>query len=367
MFPYPTQSLAKTCADITVDETTRPLKVLYFYPQGAQGSFWHLQKSFTEHVAEGLGIDIETIPIQQQYHNRFSFLELINEKLTTATPPDYIVGIFYSNGEESLLELIEAHNIPYFSINTSLEKRGYATIGMPREQYSAWIGHMTPDDEQAGQELATLLAAQRSVSSIVAISGAHQSTVSRTRLTGYNRAMQRMRKESQRERTPKGIEWLPTMNSDWSANSAAKLTQALLDRVGRVDAYWTAGMDIAEGVLAIARQQDPPYQPVIGTFDWSHAALNAVRDGQVLVSFGGHFMEGGWTMALLLDHANGIDFKQELGVQISTRLQPVTKNNVQTISALLNKETWQSVNFRRYSKCYTPDLDEYDFRLVLQN
>ena len=39
---------------------------------------------------------------------RFAFVDLVKKRLTSADKPDYIVGIFYANGEANLLNVIEA-------------------------------------------------------------------------------------------------------------------------------------------------------------------------------------------------------------------------------------------------------------------
>ena len=312
---------ANTCATVSENGNERPLRILFFTPQSAKDSFWDMQRRFTEHVAEDLGIELETISMLREYQNRFSFVDLISEKITNDRRPDFVVGLFYSNGEANLLHSISKNKVPYFSFNTSLEEKGLRVIGQPRERYKYWIGHMTPDDESAGHELMMSLADKTSLKSVAAIAGAYQSNVSRNREMGLRRAVSTVQKSSASDHVgPKiSLELLPVMHSDWSPTDSANLTRSLLNRVGRVDAFWTAGMDIASGVLLATQEFDSAYRPLIGTFDWSPGALDAIEKEDLQIALGGHFMEGGRAMIMLLDYANGIDFKDDLGVNIRTK------------------------------------------------
>lgn len=364
---------AKSCYLIDSSTGKRPLKILYFFPEGYEGSFWRKQMEFTQAVARSLKIDLETVPIRPLYQNRFDFLELVESKLTDKQKPDYVVGIFYTNGEDNLLELIEEKQVPYFSINTSLERNAVKRIGKPRQKFQYWIGHMAPDDLEAGYHLADYLARKTGGGLMAGVAGSHQSAVSRNRGVGVVNAIKSFNSKpnTPSQKTLSGkinpsieIELLPFVHTNWSAGESKAFTSSLINRVGEVDSIWTVGTDIAKGVIDALQEhgRKPGQEPLVGTFDWSKWTLEEIENGRIAISYGGHFMEGGWTMVLLMDHANGIDFEGDIGTSIKTRLLPVQRENVAALRKSILSSYWHSIDFTRFSKCHT-SIPRYNFVL----
>lgn len=341
----------------------RPLRIVYFTPGTAAQEFWRMHTDFMKAVAIDLGIELEIQTIEAVDQNRFHFSKLVKKQLKQKKP-DYVVGPLFRNGEKALLDTIEALAIPFLSINTSISPANLQLLGLPRQNYRYWLGHLSPNNIAAGHDLAQTLASHTDhrhgggPAIMLAISGANNSTVSQHREEGLATAA-----------NPKTIALLPVIHTNWRAPAASAATRSVLQRGLEIDLIWTVGADTAAGVVTalLDHQIIPGKQIKIGTMDWSPAAFKLIKKGYVDVSYGGHFMEGGWAMILLLDHANQLDYADELGVNIATRLQPLTKHNLALFGDAILKQNWQSIDFKQLSKCFNRQRKSYDFSLnVLQ-
>jgi hypothetical protein len=102
---------------------------------------------------------------------------------------------------------------------------------------------------------------------------------------------------------------------------------------------------------------------VIGGFDWNPASLNAIADGRLSASMFGHFLEGAWALILVHDYHYGIDFANEPGVRLSTPLSIINADNYGQYKVLLQKDGWEAIDFRRFSKKYHQELKTYNFNI----
>lgn len=101
---------------------------------------------------------------------------------------------------------------------------------------------------------------------------------------------------------------------------------------------------------------------VTGGIDWLPEALEEVRNKEIDVSVGGHFIEGGWVAVLIYDYFNGKDFASER-VSWKTHMRPITSSNVDYYENKLNEKNWGKINFRKFSKVYNPSIKKYDFKM----
>jgi hypothetical protein len=146
---------------------------------------------------------------------------------------------------------------------------------------------------------------------------------------------------------------------DFSKEQAARKTPRVLRRYPQTRLIWSAGGGMAygaaEGVRALGLV--PGADVLIGGIDWSVPSLQAVRRGELAVSFGGHVLEGAWAMVLLHDYHHGHDFGEERLIW-RTRLAPATDANVSRILRCLSGG-WARTDFKAFSKVYNPALQHY--------
>ena len=74
---------------------------------------------------------------------------------------------------------------------------------------------------------------------------------------------------------------------------------------------------------------------MVGGIDWEPRALAAIRDGDLAVSLGRHFMGGGLLMLLLHDYHRGADFAGS-SAMLSYQLEPATRSNLAWVERILD-------------------------------
>ena len=129
--------------------------------------------------------------------------------------------------------------------------------------------------------------------------------------------------------------------------------------------YWAANDDIAIGIIAALSKvgQIGGKDYLIAGLNWSDEGLKRVLDGEMLLTHGGHFFAGAWSMVLLNDKKNGIDFASK-GTDIIFPMSEINQHNVKNyLEQFPTSDYWKNINFRSFSKFYHPDIQNYDFSL----
>jgi hypothetical protein len=89
----------------------------------------------------------------------------------------------------------------------------------------------------------------------------------------------------------------------------------------------------------------------VGSVDWQPEALEKIRQGELLVSMGRHFMGGGLALLLLNDYHHGRDFgDMSPDYVFRYELEPATRDNVDQVQRIMDPENWSVVDFRRFSR-----------------
>lgn len=326
-----------------------PLRALYFTPDSDEHSFWGMQRRYTRAVAKSLNVDLNIIEIRDEQHNRFDFIELVKSHIEGPNKPELVLGIFYLNGEEAFLKYLDSVNTPFFSVNASLSTKNLKKIGKPREKFRHWIGHIAPDDYNAGFELAKALAAAQSKPHfMLAIAGENQSTVSYNRRSGLSRAQQQL-----------GFQLLPPIHTNWGQPEAYNVTQTVMRRFPDINIIWAVGAHTAKGVHQYFSEQTGGRGTIkLGAFDWAPSVLNMILEDQIDISYGGHFREAGLALLLAYDYFSGHDFGAEIGSYIEIELKAATKDNAKQILSDI-EQNWRQTNFAQFSKCLNPEFKGY--------
>lgn len=132
---------------------------------------------------------------------------------------------------------------------------------------------------------------------------------------------------------------------------------------------WAANDNMALGLIDGAKEEGmrPGKDFVVGGIDWLPEALDAVKNGQMAVSIGGHFVEGMWALIMMYDYLNGFDFKEDHGVSIQTRMLALDKIAIDKLGNLTEKFSQSNLNrvdFSHFSKTHNPELKSYTFDIA---
>ncbi|MGB1949417.1 MAG: ABC transporter substrate-binding protein [Marinobacter sp.] len=336
----------------TVDADQRP-HVVFLSPDDS--NFWTMTAGFMEEVAADLDMDLE-VRFDHDRH-RFSYEQLAERVLNRERRPDYLVFMAKENVTERMLTLAHGAGVKAFTFNTEIPQAARAKLGLPRETLANWIGHVVPDNVQAGKVLAEILAGQArqrhagehgSATTMVALSGTLDSSAAKDRNLGLEGVAD-----------GKQVRLMQLIYADWSRQQAEEKTRVLLSRYPGTTAIWSASDGMAIGAIDAIRQagKAPGQDIVVGGVDWEPQALAAIRRGELAVSLGRHFMGGGLVLLLLHDYHKGHDFASaSSSPALKYQLEPATQSNVDRVERVMRPESWRRVDFRAFSRVHNPDL-----------
>ncbi|QRK11203.1 ABC transporter substrate-binding protein [Archangium violaceum] len=310
-------------------------------------------------AANDLGIDFVDSVIAQWPGE---MLEQVRRLVSGRERPDYLITSIHRGIGTRVLEIAEQARVPVFIINSGLRPEDEKRVGGPRELFTWWIGQMLPDDLGAGERLAWLLfeaARARGPSPdapvrLVALEGPRRDTSAILRNEGLGLALSKW----------KGAELLQSVTASWLGDEARRKTFLLMRRFPEVQVVWAASDDMALGAARGIEDagRRPGVDVLVGGIDWTPQALQAVREGTLETSLGGHFLEGAWALVLLHDHHQGLDFASER-LDWRTPFHPLTRANVAAYQDVLARPDWEAFDFRAFSKAANPRLKHYDFSL----
>ena len=310
--------------------------------------FWQLVAGFMEAVAEDLEVDLE-VQYDRESH-RFSYLRMAKEVLSRDDRPDYLLFMCKEHVTESMLRLADGAGVKTFTFNTDVPDAARASIGMPRTVLPGWLGHLSPDNIAAGRTLVTLLgrqaeqlglAAEPSIP-MVALSGTRDSSAAKDRDGGLLAAAVQQRSQL-----------LQLVSANWIGALSREKTEVLLKRYPNTVSIWSASDGMALGAIEAARDAGrvPGENLLVGSIDWQPEALEKIREGELLVSLGRHFMGGGLALLLLHDYHLGRDFADMSPDYVFRyQLKPATRDNIDQVQRIMDPENWSAVDFRRFSR-----------------
>jgi len=323
----------------------KPLEIAIFIPH--EDPFWKKAILFTEEAATDLGMKLRV------YNANDDPGKMIAQVRNTAQSG--IEGIIFSNYQntgEQILRIAEKNSVPAILINSQLPQADL----LPRTKYKYWIGSVLPDDEKAGSVLIQQLineAAQNGIEhfNVLAIEGNPKDESSIDRVRGLGRFMKHL----------KEVDSFKIVVGNWKRINASEIFQGYYKIQSDVNIVWCANDSMALGVVKAIKELGLEGKIVVGGVDWDKAAQEAILNGDMHVSVGGHFMDGAWAAVLLYDYLNGIDFANER-VQFESQMVGITRGNLKKFSPFLSLDK-QSLNFRLFSKALNQQLKLYSLDL----
>jgi len=323
----------------------KPLEIAIFIPR--EDPFWKKAVLFTEEAANDLGMKLRV-------YNANDDPDKMVEQVRKAAQGGIngIIFLAYQNTGERILQITEKNSIPTILINSQLPQADL----LPRTKYQYWIGSVLPDDEKAGSVLIQQLiyeTAQNGIErfNVLAIEGNPEDESSIDRVRGLGRFMKHL----------KDVDSFKIVVGNWKRISAYEIFQGYYKIQPDVNIVWCANDNMALGVTKAIKELGLGEKIVVGGVDWDKAAQEAILNGRMHVSVGGHFMDGAWAAVLLYDYLNGIDFANER-LQFESSMVGITRANLKQFSPFLSLDK-RSLNFRMFSKVLNQQLKLYSLDL----
>lgn len=325
------------------------------------GGFWINVSHFMEAAARDLNMNLE---ILYSNRNHFKMKSLGIEVANRRNPPDYLIIVNEKLFAEPILEEADKNNVKTFVMLNTFKGEQKKRMGEPRKKYKYWIGSLIPDNIFAGYKITEKLvekAREKSLFSengkieIVGFSGDFVTQASVERNQGL--------KQFVNENSDTHLNQI--INCEWSKDIAKFKGKYILKRYPTTNILWAANDPIALGAMEAATNssRNPGKDILIGGLNWDIPALKKIQSEEIVTSIGGHFMTGGWTLIMLYDYHNGIDFANRGLEQKRKIFSAIDSNNVDSYINLFGDENWDKIDFKKISKHRNSDIDEYKFNL----
>ena len=335
------------------------IRVGFINPTGPP-EFWLLVSETMRAAAAELGIDVDMRFSERSFDKAIA---LARDFVTERPPPDYLIATNDVGAGGEIIKLADAAAVPVILINNNLDKKQWAEYGEPRTKYRHWLGSIVPDHESGGYGIAeaVLIDAVRIKKNrplkLLALAGEVDTPASNDRIRGLTRAVAAIRKLL----GPDSVELIGVRNLDWSEKSALISMREFVQEGPRIDALWAANDPMALGAITALRESEykPGVDVVVGGLNWSQAGVERVLKGEMVLTHGGHFLVGAWTMVILRDYHDGRDFAEEdvhLQFPMGAIDPPVARRFPE-----IGKVDWRRVDFTRFSKIRNPAVTRYNF------
>ena len=158
------------------------------------------------------------------------------------------------------------------------------------------------------------------------------------------------------------------ISAHWNAADAADVTRKYLawaKRAGvRVAGVWAANDPMALGAMTALRTAglSPGKDVMIVGLNWSREGVEQVDNGSMVLTDGGHFLMGTWSMIMLRDYLDGCDpFRTDVANSLPTAA--VTRENAGRILTLLRKRLFARVNVAALRAKFGDACRPYDFSI----
>ena len=309
--------------------------------------FWVYYVNFQKKAAKDLGVELVVLDSQDNGERQVANIEdAISQKV------DGIVFVPYWGTGKVGFAKCEKAGIPVIATDCTTEG------AEPQVQYKQYIAFIGPNDTKAGYEEAkALIAAVKPAPDgkkhIVALQGTLGTSVAIGRFKGLQMAL---------KENPNVV-----LDAEQTANfmrdDAVKVMEDFMAAHPNVGGVWSAndGMSIG-AITAIKRTTKVPGKDIIVTgLNIDPPALEAIQEGTMLWSTGGHWLMGGFATVMLYDHINGIPVpKDKCNVQLD--LASVTKENIKAFFAAYpgGQPTYDA---KKYSRKHTPNAPPAYFEL----
>jgi ABC-type sugar transport system substrate-binding protein len=264
------------------------------------------------------------------------------------------------------LEAAEAAGVKTLLLSNTLIGEDAARLGPPRQRLRTWLGDITTDLQTAGARMANALIdtarAEKWQSPdgkihILGIGGDEITPASIARNGGLKLAV---------DAAP-DVVVDRMLFANWTQSEAERLAANYLSWASRKGirpaGIWAGNDPMALGALraAVAAGLIPGKDIQLVGLNWSEDALREIEAGRLLLTDGGHFLLGGWSIVLLRDYADGCDFAAA-SPHVELRTSAITRDNLVSVGGLIKTRAFDRIDFTRF-RAKAGRCGQYDFSL----
>lgn len=314
------------------------LSVVFINP-GGPAQFWGDVSKTMRAAAEDLDIELEII---DTHRDRLAMVSAARDLALRDERPDYVIVVNELQQAPRMLAELDGTGLRVFVLLNRMDAAQRAGLpGGPRSV--RLIGSIVPDNEIAGYEMArSLIDAARGADldadgiQMLALLGDAATPAALARQAGLERALSEN----------SGVTLVRAFPVMWDQATAQERTAQTLLR-HRLDAVWSANDQIALGAQVAAREAGERIGETIffAGLNWSQEGLEAVRDGRMTMTHGGHFFAGAWSMVMLRDIEDGRLPKDR---HVRFPMSAIGPGAVEDFLATFGERDWRGIDFARF-------------------
>jgi len=341
-----------------------PLSVVFVSPGKTGEVYWDMVAETMKAAGRKLDMNVEVLKAERNYR---TMQELGQGVIARANKPDFLILSNEESAAVPILEAADAAGIKTLLLSNTLIGEDAVRLGPPRRKLKTWLGDITTDLQTAGARMAkALIAAARAGKwqsadgkiHILGIGGDEITPASIARNSGLDAAVA----------AAPDVVVDRMLFANWTQSEAKEVTANYLSWASRKNirpaGIWAGNDPMALGAIRAAT--DAGLQPgkniqVVG-LNWSEDALRQVEAGQLLLTDGGHFLLGGWSMVLLRDYADGCDFA-DVSSHVEVKTSAITRANISLVSGLIRDRAFDLIDYERF-RAKAGRCGRYDFSLA---
>lgn len=329
----------------------RQMNVVFLNP-GSKNDIgvWELVSHSMQASANSLGIHLEIIYADR---NHVKMMQQAEEVARRERQPDYVILVNEKQSAGSMMSFFKGSSAKILLMHNDLTDEQRKEIGGERGRMANWIGTVTSDGYNASRLLMQALSRHfPGTIQAVGLSGIKSNPVTSEREAGLMDFFRDF---------PEG-RLLQIAHADWSYEGGKEKARLLMERYPELNAIWAANDSMALGALDAVMEAGRGGEIVVGGQGGFPAVLERIVKGEMKATVG-TLMTGGFALVLLHDYQNGRDFADDIGVRVKPDdLVVIDDAEKAKQYARIVIEHPERINFRAFSKVYTPGLRHYDFR-----
>lgn len=359
-------SVSGAIAPVVAGQASGATARVAFLCPGKRGEpYWDMISESMRSAARQLNLSLEIVYAERNYRlmQTLGFGLILHE-----SPPQFLILANYENAGAPLLEAADVVGVHTLLVSSNLLPADLKRLGGPREKLTNWIGSLIPDIEVSGARMARhLIAGARQLRlqssdgkiHLLAINGEEQTPTSIDRQRGLEHVVA----------AEPDVVIDRVLYGYWNAQDAEVLTTRYLrwaSRRGiRVAGVWAGNDPMAFGASKALRAAGlaPGVDTLLVGLNWSQQAVREVQDGTMLLTDGGHFLLGLWSLIMLRDHLDGCDpFSRGVANVLPTAA--VTRENASRILPVIESGDFIRIDVAKL-RAKAPDghCRPYDFSI----
>ncbi|RTM14059.1 MAG: sugar ABC transporter substrate-binding protein [Bradyrhizobiaceae bacterium] len=341
----------------------KPLDVVFVSPGKTGEVFWDMVAQSMQAAGRKLDMRVEVLTSERNYR---TMQELGFGVVARADKPDFLILSNEESAAVPILEAAEAAGVKTLLLSNTLIGEDAKRLGPPRQKLKTWLGDITTDLQTAGARMASaLITAARAEKwqspdgkiHLLGIGGDEITPASIARNAGLKLAV---------DAAP-DVVVDRLLFANWTQSEAEQVTANYLGWASRKQirpaGIWAGNDPMALGALraVVAAGLVPGRDIQLVGLNWSEEALREIRAGRLLLTDGGHFLLGGWSIVLLRDYADGCDFAA-VSPRVEVKTSAITRQNLGSVGDLVKTRAFDRIDFTKF-RAKPGRCGHYDFSL----